>query len=156
LINQEIIIEKTCAITGHRFIKEDIDFIELKEVFIDLIKKGIDTYLIGMAVGFDTLCYKILEKLKEDYQIKLVACVPCINQDRNFTPLQKKVYRDMLKKADVTIYVSTEYTPYCMQKRNMFMVDNSSVLVSYLRENKGGTYNTVKYAEKNKKKIIRI
>lgn len=156
MINQEIIIEKTCAVTGHRFIKEDIDFIELKEVFIDLIKKGIDTYLIGMAVGFDTLCYKILEKLKEDYQIKLVACVPCINQDRNFTPLQKKVYRDMLKKADVTIYVSTEYTPYCMQKRNMFMVDNSSVLVSYLRENKGGTYNTVKYAEKNQKKIIRI
>ena len=152
----ELDILKTCAITGHRKVNEDLDVIELREVFISLIKKGIDTFLIGMAVGFDTLCFKVLEKLKEDFQIKLVACVPCINQDRNFTPLQKKVYRDMLKKADVTFYVSTDYTPYCMQKRNMFMVDNSRVLLAYLREDRGGTYNTVKYAEKNQKQIIRI
>ena len=62
----------------------------------------------------------------------------------------------MLKKADVTFYTSTDYTPYCMQKRNMFMVDNCSVLLAYLRDNKGGTFNTVKYAEKNQKQIIRI
>ena len=153
---KDLDILKTCAITGHRNVNEDLDVIELREVFISLIKKGTDTFLIGMAVGFDTLCFKVLEKLKEDFQIKLVACVPCINQDRNFTPLQKKVYRDMLKKADVTFYVSTDYTPYCMQKRNMFMVDNSSVLLAYLRDNKGGTFNTVKYAEKNQKQIIRI
>ena len=156
MINQEINIEKTCAVTGHRKINEDLDFNKLREVFIDLITKGYDTFLIGMAVGFDTICFKILEKLREDYNIKLVACVPCFNQDVNFTPLQKKVYRDMLKKADVTFYTSTEYTPYCMQKRNVFMVDNSSVLVAYLREKKGGTFNTVKYATNNNKSIIYI
>ncbi|MBO5714557.1 MAG: DUF1273 family protein [Clostridia bacterium] len=153
---KDLDILKTCAVTGHRSVNDDLNSLELREVFISLIKKGIDTFLIGMAVGFDTLCFRILEKLKEDFQIKLVACVPCINQDRNFTPLQKKVYRDMLKKADVTFYTSTDYTPYCMQKRNMFMVDNSSVLLAYLRDNKGGTFNTVKYAEKNQKQIIRI
>lgn len=156
MIDQELVIEKCCAVTGHRKITEDLDFKKLREVFINLITKGYDTFLIGMAVGFDTLCFKILEKLKEDYSIKLVASVPCFNQDINFTPLQKKVYRDMLKKADITYYISKEYTPYSMQKRNMFMVDNSSVLVAYLREKKGGTYNTVKYATNNNKKIIYI
>ena len=130
--------------------------IELKEVFIDLISKGIDTFLIGMAIGFDSLCFKILEKLKEQYQIKLVACVPCYNQDKNFTFLQKKVYQEMLNNADLIHYVSKEYTPYCMQKRNVFMVDNSGVLIAYLRENKGGTFNTVKYATKKQKQIIYV
>ena len=156
MIIQDLILEKTCAITGHRNIKDDINISELREVFIDLITKGYDTFLIGMAVGFDTLCFKLLEKLKEDYNIKIIACVPCFNQDKNFTPLQKKVYRDMLKKADATYYTSTEYTPYCMQKRNVFMVDNSSVLVAYIREKKGGTFNTVKYATSKKKQIIYI
>ena len=90
MIIQDLILEKTCAVTGHRKITDDLDVTELREVFIDLIKKGKDTFLIGMAVGFDTLCFKILEKLKEDYQIKLIACVPCVKQDINFTPLQKK------------------------------------------------------------------
>ena len=153
---QDINIEKTCAVTGHRSIKDDLNIAELREVFIDLVKKGIDTFLIGMAVGFDTLCFKILQKLKIDYNIKLIACVPCFNQDKNFTPLQKVVYRKMINSADVTYYISQEYTPYCMQRRNVFMVENSSVLVAYLRENRGGTYNTVKYATGKQKQIIYI
>ena len=43
-----------------------------------------------------------------------------------------------------------------MMERNRFMVDNSSILLAYLREDRGGTYNTVKYAEKKQKQIIRI
>ena len=62
----------------------------------------------------------------------------------------------MLKKSDATYYTATLYTPYCMQKRNVFMVDNCSVLIAYLREKKGGTFNTVKYATSKNKKIIYI
>ncbi len=156
MIIEDLIINKTCAVTGHRIIKNNFNTIELKEVFVDLISKGIDTFLIGMAIGFDSLCFKILEKLKEQYQIKLVACVPCYNQDKNFTFLQKKAYQEMLNNADLIHYVSREYTPYCMQKRNVFMVDNSGVLIAYLRENKGGTFNTVKYATKKQKQIIYV
>jgi uncharacterized phage-like protein YoqJ len=62
----------------------------------------------------------------------------------------------MLSVADQKIVISEEYTAWCMQKRNQFMVDNSSVLISYLRENKGGTLNTVNYAKKKNIKIIEV
>ena len=36
------------------------------------------------------------------------------------------------------------------------MVDNSSYVIAYLNENKGGTANTVRYANKKGKKVINI
>ena len=62
----------------------------------------------------------------------------------------------MLSVADEVIYVSREYTPYCMIKRNMYMVDNSSVLVAYKRRESGGSANTVNYALKNGVKVIEL
>ena len=71
-----------------------------------------------------------------------------------FTWRNRQVYQKMLDLADLKILISKEYTPTCMQKRNMFMVDNSSVLVAYLRYEKGGTKNTVEYAKRQNKHII--
>ena len=70
------IVSRTVAVTGHRTV-ENLNTARLEEVFRLLIKKGYDTYLVGMAVGFDTICFNILEKLREEYDIKIVACIPC-------------------------------------------------------------------------------
>ena len=54
-------------------------------------------------------------------------------------------------------YVSdTEYFNGCMQKRNQYMVDTSSVLIAVYDGVSGGTKNTVEYAKKKDKKIIVI
>ena len=68
MIIEDLIIYKTCAVTGHRIIKNNFNTIELKEVFVDLISKGIDTFLIGMAIGFDSLCFKILDLTGKDIE----------------------------------------------------------------------------------------
>ena len=157
-MNNEIYIKKeyTCAITGHRRAYDNIKKETVESVFVSLIESGYDTFLVGMAVGFDTFCFNILNKLKEDYNFRIIACVPCENQDKNFSPKQKKQYRELLESADEKVLIEKEYTPYCMLKRNRFMVDNSSVLVCYLRVEKGGTKYTVDYARTKKIKIISV
>ena len=152
----EIIKEKTCAVTGHRVLGEDFDDRLLRSVFLTLINMGYNTFLCGMALGFDSVCFKVLEKIREDIDIKIIACIPCKTQSYKYSYKQKKEYERMLSVSDEKIVLSEEYTPYCMQKRNMFMVDNCSVLVSYLRINRGGTFNTMSYAEKTGVKIVRI
>ena len=154
----EILINKniTCAVTGHRNIQDKIDTEKLKNIFIDLIEKYYKYFLIGMAVGFDMLCFEILYNLKKEYDIKLIACVPCENQSKNYSIQEKEKYDNFLSVADEVILISKNYTKYCMFNRNKFMVDNSSCLVAYLRENKGGTKNTVKYAENKDINIIYI
>ena len=43
-----------------------------------------------------------------------------------------------------------------MHKRNRHLVDNSSICVCYLTENKGGTFYTVEYAKSKNLKVINI
>ncbi len=146
-----VVINKryTMAVTGHRVIKEKISKDILKIIFKNAIADGYDTFLVGMAVGFDTLCFNLLEEIKKENNIRIIACIPCPDQDKKFTIAQKKEYKRMLEVADEKIVLSDKYTPYCMLERNKFMVDNCSLLLAYLREKKGGTYHTVDYAEKN-------
>ena len=149
--------EKTLAFTGHRDLPKNFDKTALEKKIEEYILSGKDTFLVGMAVGFDTVCFQTVEKLKKIYKsVKIIACVPCENQQKNFSIFQKSEYARMLKQADKVILVSKEYTPYCMQKRNMFMVDNCSVLIAYLIKSTGGTANTVNYAIKQGVKIEMI
>ena len=140
---------KTLAFTGHRILSAEFNKEKLEIILEKFIEKDFDTFLIGMALGFDTVCFQTLEKLKEKYPtIKIIACVPCLTQAYKFNRLQKEEYDRMLSVADEKIILSTEYTPTCMMKRNKFMVDNASVLLAYLERDYGGTANTVRYAKK--------
>ena len=156
MIEFEIIKEKTCAFSGHRILGKDFNLKLLKDKIYALLTSGYDTFLVGMALGFDTVCFQVLEYFRREYNIKIVACVPCRTQAERFGFKDKEEYFRMLKAADEKIFLSDEYTPYCMMKRNMFMVDMSSSLIVYLRSKRGGTFNTLKYAEKISTNIIRI
>ncbi|MBQ8426681.1 MAG: DUF1273 family protein [Clostridia bacterium] len=148
--------EKAVAVSGHRFLQSDFDLELLEKVFIELINKGYDTFLIGMAVGFDTECFRVLEKLRERSDIEIIACIPCLKQSLKFSAYQKIEYERMIKSADQKIVLQDEYDNYCMLRRNDFMVDNASVLVTYLRKNTGGTAYTVKKATQKNLHVIKI
>lgn len=147
---------KTVAITGHRVLYPDFNIDKLKENLNQLIEDNYDTFLIGMALGFDTVCFQILEQIRKEKDIKIVACVPCLSQSYKFNKEQKKEYERLLSIADKKVIISEEYTRSCMQKRNQFMVDNASIVLAYIKRDFGGTKNTVKYAEKLNIKIIKL
>ena len=148
--------EKTCAVTGHRDLSFGIDVNLTEKVLIGAIEAGYDTFMVGMALGFDFLCFKILEKLRRERKIKIIACVPCRGQANKFPEPQKEEYVRMLSVSDEVVVLSEEYTKFCMQRRNIYMVDNSSLVIAYLKKDKGGTFNTVKYAESKGVSVIRV
>ena len=151
--NNQFDINKSCCFTGHRIIKNDLNEKNLY-CLIEKLTEKYQIFYVGMALGFDTLCCEILVNLKQKKDIKIIACIPCELQDKYFNNKQKKQYKNLLTKVDKKIYLSREYTPYCMMKRNMFMVDNSSLVVCYLNQETGGTKNTVNYALKQGKRVL--
>jgi uncharacterized phage-like protein YoqJ len=147
--------EKRVAITGHRTLESDFN----EQILYDLLLKvcdQYDTFLIGMAVGFDSVCFRTLEKIRKEKNIKLVACVPCSDQSVRFSFSQKKEYERMIKSADQVIVLQDKYDFVCMHKRNKFMVDNASLLIAYKRKNTGGTVFTINYANEKNVPVIRI
>ena len=148
-------ISTTCCFSGHRILKKDFNVLKLIEIVDKLIINGFRTFLVGMAWGFDLKVFEIL-LTKKNKNIDIIACVPCKEQNAYFKKEEKEKYNEFLKKADKIVYVSNEYYDGCMQKRNRYMVDNSSILVAYLYSNMGGTKNTVSYAEKKGINIIYV
>ena len=87
-----------------------------------------------------------------------MACIPCYNQEKNFSPKDKKRYVEILKKADEQILLSEKYYRGCMQVRDQYMADKADVLVAFCEKETGGAAYTLKYFKKKypDKKIVRL
>ncbi|MDE7439833.1 MAG: SLOG family protein [Clostridia bacterium] len=146
-----------CAFTGHRNLTNtDFDELLLERVVENLVKTGTKRFLCGMAVGFDMKAAQAVISLKEKYEIELVACLPCANQSERFSAKSKQLYEQLLSKCDEVSVLEPVYVSGCMHKRDRYLVDNSDILVSFLRKSSGGTHYTVNYAKKKDKKIIEL
>ena len=143
-------VVKSCAFTGHRYLQEDFSLIELEETLRSLIERGVNTFYNGMAIGFDLLCAECVLALKKEFpQIRLIACLPCSNQERGYSKTDKLRYNDILCKVDEYVLLSEAYYNGCMLTRNRYMADRADVLVAYIRRKTGGTAYTVRYFEKS-------
>ncbi len=145
-----------CCFTGHRVLK-DLDFNLLDKVVLDLIKAGCNRFLCGMARGFDVAAAESLIPLLDKYGgVELVACIPCANQLDYLSKSDKNRYLNILSRCSEKIVLSENYYSGCMHVRDRFMVDNSDIVLCYLRHKNGGTYYTVNYAQKCGLKVIEL
>ncbi|MDE7194230.1 MAG: DUF1273 domain-containing protein [Oscillospiraceae bacterium] len=152
---------KVACFSGHRKLPQDCTELQanLEKVIISLIEQGIVFFGSGAALGFDQLAAETVLKLKEDYpHIRLVMVLPCPpeQQSSRWNDEQKNRYYEILDQADKVRILSQQYTSSCMLDRNRHMVDNSAYLICYLREQHGGTFYTVNYAEQQGIKILRL
>lgn len=152
--------EKTVCFTGHRTIpmlkKWKIEK-KLKETLEALIDNGYCYFGAGGALGFDTIAAQTVLGLKKKHpEIKLILVLPCKNQTRGWEEKDVSVYESIIEQADKVVYTQEHYDRGCMFKRNRHLVDNSSVCIAYLTEEKGGTAYTVNYANQKGVKVINI
>ena len=129
----------------------------MKETLEDLIDNGYCYFGAGGALGFDTIAAQTVLGLKKKHpEIKLILVLPCKNQTRGWEEKDVSVYESIIEQADKVVYTQEHYDRGCMFKRNRHLVDNSSVCVAYLTEEKGGTAYTVNYANQKGVKVINI
>ena len=153
------------SFTGHRpekmpfFGEDDPMCVELKErIFKEitaLADDGATEFYSGMARGVDTWCAEAVLKLKSLRPgIKLIAVIPCPDQDSKWDQPSKQRRRRILEQCDKTITVSPQYTRDCMLKRDRAMVDLCDVLLAVFDGTAGGTKYTVDYAKTKGRKTI--
>jgi uncharacterized phage-like protein YoqJ len=152
--------ETTCCFTGHRAVfQEDAPGLpaKLREEIIKAYSEGFRKFIFGCALGFDTIAAQAVLDLKDRLPgISLSAALPCRNYDRFWNRENSIRLKKILERSDEVICVSEGYYRGCMHQRNRFMVKNSSRCICYLRKNSGGTFYTVKEAEKSGLQIVRL
>lgn len=111
----------------------------------------VKTVISGMAIGWDTW----LAQAALDLEIPVHAYVPFPEQGKTWPTDSRKEYERILNLSDLVIYISNSYSDEAFLKRDRAMVDDCDQVFSLLNPeaNSGGTFYTVKYAEKNNKPI---
>lgn len=153
---------RACCFTGHRpdkfsfkYNEADPECLEikggLKNLIEEAINNGYNHFISGMALGVDTWAAEAVLELKEAYPgIKLEAAIPCIGQDSRWIKSSRERYANILKRADiVTTVVPTTFdkTPASMNIRNVYMVNNSSLVIAIFDGGGGGTKHAFDYAK---------
>lgn len=164
----EIIKEKTVAFTGNRTLTtsngqpdsnlENVIRTELYYLLEELYLEGKNTFLCGMAVGFDMLVAESVLDLKEKHSdVKLYAIIPFVGQENRFSHQDKIRYKQLCEAADERHVIwSHDYSRLSYLKRNDFMVDNCSELIAYSNGNGSGTLYTIDRATKNNISVLNI
>ena len=102
-----------------------------------------------MARGTDIWAGEIVLKLRnEGFPVKLICASPFPGFDRSLADDWKQRYRQLSDAADQIQFVSPAYRPSCFRVRNEWMVNRSALVIAVYNGTRGGTNNTIKYAQK--------
>lgn len=165
----KIIKENTIAFTGNRVLtspngdelEQDLKnkiCTELYTILESLHKEGKDTFLSGMAIGFDLLASLVVLELQKKYpDIKLIAVVPFLGQESKFSESDKNLYSEILSRCDdVELIWRDSYSTLAYHKRNDFLIENSSQVVAYSNGIGRGTKSTINKAQKRGVDVINL
>lgn len=148
------------GITGHR-----VEKLPNIEMLRDALREHLElfgaTHVIhGCANGTDLIAAHEAFKLKIPY----TAAKPwekhygAISKNSGFEGNDREVYKKMIRNANRVVNTTGEadYSPKLYQLRNQWIVDNSDMMLAVWDGSASGTYNCVKYAMRQNKKLYKL
>ena len=119
--------------------------------------QGYNTFLCGMATGFDLWAgLAVLSLKKQLSDLRLIAVVPYRGQANGFPYEFKELHSAVLAAADRRVCLHDTCTRSCFHERNRAMLDHASALVCYFDGQSGGTAYTVDLARKRDMTILNL
>lgn len=116
---------------------------------------GCTHFICGMARGCDLYFAEAVLALREQHgEVTLEAAIPCDTQANAWPAEEQRRYEHLMAECDEVTFVSHVYSPGCMQRRNEYMVDKSTVLLAVFNGSVGGTMNTILYARRKGLQVI--
>lgn len=161
---------RAVAFSGYRkekikLTETDADYTSVRERIVRrtasavllLRDKGYNTFLCGMATGFDLWAGLAVLSLKKHMpDLRLIAVVPFRGQAKGFPYEFKELHSAVLAAADRRVCLHDICTRSCFHERNRAMLDHASALVCYYDGQSGGTAYTVGLARKRDMTVLNL
>lgn len=101
-----------------------------------------------MARGVDIWAAQIVLRLRgEGMGIKLICACPYYGFETGWSRDWQIQYREILESADFVKFICRRYSQSCFWARNEWMVNHAARVIAVFNGEKGGTKNTIDYAE---------
>lgn len=151
---------RVCSFTGHRQIKKEHEKALpclLGRAIEYAYSKGCRAFLAGGAIGFDTAAAREVIRFRiSKPDVRLVLVLPCVDQSRCWSAVQRDAYNHTLECADEVVYISDEYTEGCIKERNRKLAHDADILISYVSRTNSGSAQTVRMARELGKEIYNL
>ena len=123
--------------------------IRMGQAVDDLIARGADTFLCGMARGCDFLFAEaVLRRMEEDPDLSLEGWVPCVSQPDRWGEADRARYDRLLRSCTRVYLLEERYSDGVMLRRNRAMIDRADLLLTVWDGTEGGTAASVRYASR--------
>lgn len=146
----------TCTFVGHRMV-----FGLKQEQILEILEKLTETEtsltcMVGGMGEFDDLSACAVRTLKSrhpDKAISLVLVLPYMEQRLN---TDREYYKNRFDEILIPSELMGIHYKKAITARNRWMVDQADCLISMVRRDHGGAFETLKYAKRHSKKIFQI
>lgn len=148
----------TVAFFGHRYIDRFAAAeAGVEQIVRDLLgSKEYVEFLIGRDGDFDQIASSTVKRMQrvvrdDNSSLTWVLPYPTSEMENNIEDYEK--YYDNIEVCEES---SRAHFKGAIQARNRNMVDRADLIVCYVEHQRGGAYQTIKYAEKQGKHIINL
>ena len=135
-----------CTFFGHRDASDSLAE-KLRKTLIELLKTGnVDVFYIGNSGNFDKLASRVLSELSSEYSFtcrNVLAYLPEYETTYNFDTIYPEGLENVPKR-------------FAISYRNKWMIEQSDIVVTYVRRNYGGAHQFKELAKKKGNKVIEI
>lgn len=149
----------TVSLFGHRIIEDfqaaESKLYELLRIIMQRENKEIE-FLIGRNGDFDLMAASVIRKLKKEMgngNVFLTLVLPYETAELRNNTESFENYYDSIEICEASADCNFKYS---IVARNRDMIDRSDMVVVYVKNESGGAYQSLKYAEKNQKRIINL
>jgi len=154
------------AVTGHRRFSNAKTHEQWRVQFVDAVARFIECceavgvtkdrmiFLSGCALGVDIwfATYAHVAGIPYELYLPFKRTVQVVKG--KFNPLQIDHLNTLITDASKVVVVNNKFYPYGYQVRNMALVDNSQMLLTYYQRKRSGSGNCERYALKKDKWIV--
>lgn len=120
---------------------------ELESSIEHAVDDGLNVFISGMSRGVDLWAADIVLRLRDSGKpVRLICAIPFEGFENSWEQAWKRLYSKTMHSADFVKFVCPKYSHSCFQIRNEWMVDHSTKVIAVFNGEKGGTKNTIDYA----------
>ncbi len=149
----------TVSLFGHRII-DDSQTVEQKlyELMRIIMSRGDREveFLVGRNGDFDLMTASVVRRLKREMNSENVFLTLVLPYETAELRNNTEAFENFYDSIEISEASADKNFKYAITARNRDMIDRSDMVVVYVKNQSGGAYQSLKYAEKNEKRIVNL